>query len=67
MSMAKFSTRYRGETANPSLIKLFAPSGAPNHYVYDNNGDNGQYQCKVCKQTFCESNFVTKPITILCP
>ena len=25
--------------------------GAPHHYLYDNNGGNGQYQCKVCGQT----------------
>ena len=25
--------------------------GAPHHFLYDNNGGNGQYQCKVCGQT----------------
>ena len=25
--------------------------GAPHHYIYDNNGGNGQYQRKVCGQT----------------
>jgi len=24
------------------------------HYIYDNNGNNGQYKCKVCGQTFSE-------------
>ena len=28
--------------------------GAPHHYIYDNNGGNGQYQCKVCGQTFSQ-------------
>ena len=48
--------------------KIVCPKcGAPHQYIYDNNGDKGQYQCKVCRQTFFESNFVTKPITLLCP
>jgi len=41
--------------------------GAPHLYIYDNNGNRGQYQCKVCSQTFNESNLVTKPIVLLCP
>lgn len=48
--------------------KIVCPKcGAPHLYIYDNNGDNGQYQCKICRQTFFESNFVTKPLTLLCP
>jgi len=48
--------------------KIVCPKcGAPHLYIYDNNGDRGQYQCKVCGQTFLESNFVTKPIVLLCP
>jgi len=41
--------------------------GAPHLYIYDNNGNRGQYQCKVCSQIFNESNLVTKPIVLLCP
>lgn len=41
--------------------------GAPHKYIYDNNGNRGQYQCKVCGQNFNESNFVTKPIVLICP
>jgi len=31
--------------------------GAPHNYIYVNNGDKKsiQYQCKVCKNTFCET------------
>lgn len=35
--------------------------GAPHHFIYDNNGGNGQYQCKVCGKTFCSGESVTTP------
>ena len=41
--------------------------GAPHHYIYDNNGGNGQYQCKICGQTFSSSEVVTTPIRLTCP
>ena len=41
--------------------------GAPHHFIYDNNGGNGQYQCKVCGQTFTSGDFVTTPIRLMCP
>lgn len=41
--------------------------GAPHHYIYDNNGGNGQYQCKVCGQTFITGEIVTFPIRFVCP
>jgi transposase-like protein len=41
--------------------------GAPHEYIYDNNGNRGQYQCKICGQNFNESNFATKPIVLICP
>jgi transposase-like protein/DNA-directed RNA polymerase subunit RPC12/RpoP len=41
--------------------------GAPHHYLYDNNGDKGQYQCKVCGQTFVTGEQVTKPLKLKCP
>ena len=40
---------------------------APHHYIYDNNGGNGQYQCKVCGQTFSSGKAVTAPIRLVCP
>ena len=40
---------------------------APHHFIYDNNGGNGQYQCKVCGQTFCSGDVVTVPIRLTCP
>ena len=41
--------------------------GAPHHYLYDNNGGNGQYQCKVCSQTFISGKRATKPLKLKCP
>ena len=41
--------------------------GAPHHYLYDNNGGNGQYQCKVCGQTFITGENITTPMRFLCP
>ena len=41
--------------------------GAPHHFIYDNNGGNGQYQCKVCGQTFSSGEVVTTPIRLTCP
>ena len=41
--------------------------GAPHHYLYDNNGGHGQYQCKVCSQTFITGEQVTKSLKLKCP
>ncbi len=41
--------------------------GAPHHYLYDNNGGNGQYQCKVCGQTFITGEQITKSLKLKCP
>lgn len=41
--------------------------GAPHHYIYDNNGGNGQYQCKICGQTFSSGELVTTPVRLICP
>lgn len=41
--------------------------GAPHQYLYDNNGGKGQYQCKICGQTFVTGEHVTSPLTLICP
>lgn len=47
---------------------LFCPvCGATHHYLYDNNGGKGQYQCKVCSYTFINGEKLTTPIRIKCP
>ncbi|WP_346936865.1 hypothetical protein [Clostridium sp.] len=39
---------------------------ATHHYIYDNNGNNGQYQCKVCGQIFSQ-DLAPKLIKLQCP
>jgi transposase-like protein/ssDNA-binding Zn-finger/Zn-ribbon topoisomerase 1 len=47
---------------------IFCPQcGAPHHYLYDNNGGKGQFQCKICGLTFCNNDIDRKPITLTCP
>ena len=41
--------------------------GAPHHYIYDKNGGNGQYQCKICGQTFSTSDRLSKPFRLIFP
>jgi len=41
--------------------------GAPHHYLYDNNGNKGQYQCKVCGKTFVNGERVAKKLRLKCP
>jgi len=40
---------------------------ATHHYLYDNNGGNGQYKCKICNQTFSTGEKVTKNLKLKCP
>jgi len=41
--------------------------GAPSDYLYDNNGDSGQYRCKVCECLFSHKNLYTKELVLKCP
>jgi transposase-like protein len=41
--------------------------GAPHHYLYDNNGGNGQFQCKVCGKTFITGERLNKQLKLKCP
>ena len=41
--------------------------GATHDYLYDNNGGKGQFQCKVCGQTFITGEQVTSPVSLRCP
>ena len=40
---------------------------APGKYIYYNNGSKGQYQCKVCGNTFSSGKKVTKQLKLKCP
>ena len=53
---------------NPFLKIPSAPYAvAPHHFIYDNNGGNGQYQCKVCGQTFISGEVASAPVRFICP
>ncbi|HLU22149.1 MAG TPA: DDE-type integrase/transposase/recombinase, partial [Bacillaceae bacterium] len=41
--------------------------GAPSDYLYANNGDKGQYQCKVCSCLFNDKNRYSKEAVLKCP
>ena len=55
----------RNGTSVPEDI-LCPLCGATHLFIYDNNGGNGQYQCKVCGQTFSSGDLVTTPFRLLC-
>lgn len=60
----------QGQKNKPRTIptKTVCPvCGAPHQYIYDNNGGHGQYQCKVCSQTFVTGERVTSPLVLICP
>lgn len=40
---------------------------APHHYLYDNNGGNGEYLCKVCGQCFTSGINAATPLVLACP
>lgn len=40
---------------------------APHSYLYDNNGGNGQYKCKVCNTNFHLKQRKFFPLTFRCP
>jgi len=40
---------------------------ATHHYLYDNNGDNGQYLCKICSQSFTSGKHIRNPLKLKCP
>jgi len=41
--------------------------GAPHIYIYDNNGERGQFLCKVCDNTFFNVPPKPKPGALYCP
>ena len=47
--------------------KVCPVCGAPHMYLYDNNGGNGQYQCKVCGTTFISGKIHSRPVRYKCP
>ena len=58
--------RRSNSTAVPCSLKC-PKCGAPSDYLYANNGDKGQFQCKVCTCLFSEKNRYTKEAVLKCP
>lgn len=57
--------RRNGQSISEDIICPLC--GAPHQYIYDNNGGRGQYQCKICGQSFSSSKDITSPLKLLCP
>ncbi|WP_410743881.1 hypothetical protein [Clostridium neonatale] len=57
--------RYNGKPIPESIIR--PKCGSPYDYICDNNGNKGQFQCKICGLTFKENNNATKPLVFKCP
>lgn len=54
------------KTTIPSSINC-PRCGASSDYLYANNGDKGQYQCKVCTCLFNQKNHYSKEAILKCP
>lgn len=58
----------RRSTSTPVPKSLKCPKcGAPSDFLYANNGDKGQFQCKVCTCLFSEKNRFSKEVILKCP
>ncbi len=55
----------KGKVRNVPADTVCPRCDAPHQYMYDNNGGNGQYQCKVCRQTFITGQKVTSPLVLI--
>ncbi len=50
------------------IINITCPCcGAPKDYLYDNNGKQTQFQCKVCSFVFSNNHNHSKDIVLKCP
>lgn len=61
----KSVNRRNGRTVPETIVCPFC--SAPHEYIYDNNGGNGQYQCKVCHRTFHDNEKDISKLHLLCP
>lgn len=57
----------KDKTRNVPEDTLCPRCGAPHQYLYDNNGGKGQFQCKICCQTFSSGKIVVTPMKLICP
>lgn len=58
--------KHRSQNAIAENI-LCPRCGAPNHYIYKNNGAKGQYLCKICGERFNQTNLYNRPTALRCP
>ncbi|MGG3718265.1 transposase, partial [Heyndrickxia ginsengihumi] len=58
--------RKNSKTAVPKSMNC-PQCGAPSDYLYANNGDKGQFQCKVCSCLFSGKNRYSKEAILKCP
>ena len=58
--------RHNSSSAVPQSVRC-PKCGAPHDYLYKNNGNKGQYLCKVCDTRFHEKNRFSKDIQLFCP
>jgi len=56
----------RGNNSIPESVVCFR-CDAPHLYIYDNNGNNGAYLCKICGCTFSSGVNTIKPLVLVCP
>ena len=56
--------RRNGKVVPESVVCPFC--GAPHEFIYDNNGGNGQYLCKVCQRTFHDNDKDISNLHLLC-
>jgi len=59
-------TRRSEQTAVSKTI-VCPRCGAPDQYLYQNNGSQGQFECKICDLHFSETNNFNRPLTLRCP
>lgn len=65
-SLKPVQRRKNAKVTVPKAMKC-PKCGAPSDYLYANNGDKGQYQCKVCSCLFSDKNRFSKEAILKCP
>ena len=59
--------RHRNTKVNVPKTLCCPRCGAPSSYLYANNGDKGQFQCKVCACLFNKQSRYLKEAILKCP
>ncbi|GAB3809245.1 IS6 family transposase [Virgibacillus kimchii] len=59
--------RHKNSVVNIPTMMTCPKCSAPEAYLYANNGEKGQYQCKVCACLFSKQNRYLKEAVLKCP